>query len=205
MEGSTPREGRAAHNGWFWSRHRLSPLGQQVFHRLIKMDTKEVVAKELTLFEFQRVQDYLQWKLRNLVADIQDITGDEFDRDPDPAKCEDLDIVDRCVEALMTLQASPDLVHGFRHQCLMCNREREEVVHRHPASVGVRVIDTHSTCGYWTMNEVSLTPYRRDCDPPFFCAMHDKQFTRAFNAIIRIVPRSRGRRRADRRMGRRFS
>ena len=74
----------------------------------------------------------------------------------------------------------------------MCNNELQEKrysVFRLPASVGVRVGDTHSTCGYWTVMELSLLPYRMDCDPPKLCEHHDLQFRRALNAIVRVVPR----------------
>ena len=46
----------------------------------------------------------------------------------------------------------------------MCNNELEEKhdsVFRLPASVDVRVEDTHSTCDYWTVMELSLLPIAR--------------------------------------------
>ncbi|KAG0613596.1 hypothetical protein M758_6G114400 [Ceratodon purpureus] len=195
MEGSTPREGRAACNGWFWSRHRLSGLGPQVLVRLTEEISNLPVFVSSDRFggqvQRQAMQETVTTFLRRLLRDIQDLTGAWFSRQPDPDQLEELDVVERCVWALILLQG--ELIPGLRHRCLMCNKAPEEVViqeiFRTPASVGVRLDDNHSTCGYWTMMELSLTPYRRDCDAPKLCLSHDFMFTSALNAVFRVVPR----------------
>ncbi|KAG0613600.1 hypothetical protein M758_6G114800 [Ceratodon purpureus] len=196
MEGSTPREGRAAqYNGWYWSRHRLSELGPQVLVRLT-----EEISNLPVFFSSDRYGGQVQrWKmhettttfLNRLVHDIHDLTDAGFSGQPDPDQLEELDVVERCVWALILLQG--EVIPGYRHRCLMCNKAPAEELFQKifciPASVGVRLKDTHSTCGYWTMMELSLTPCHRDCDAPKLCPSHDFMFTSALNAVFRVVPR----------------
>ncbi|KAG0613595.1 hypothetical protein M758_6G114300 [Ceratodon purpureus] len=185
----TPREGHARdRSGWFWSRSGLSGLGRQVLVRTTEPEITNLPVFYLSDRLAGQVQTELDPHamivefLKKLVDDIEEIAGQTFDREPDSAVYEELDLVDRCVWTLLLLQG--ELIPGLRHKCLMCKRTAEPILislQRDQALMGVRVEGT--------VMKLSLMANRRDYDPPKLCGFHDFELTLALNAIVRVVPR----------------